>query len=63
MFDFDLITVLGQGANGFSGRFSIDKLGGVIRLEQGDDLQLLIQDDMTTRAETLGLLAEGGVAR
>ncbi len=62
MFDFDLLTAIGQGADGFSGRFSLDKLGGIIRLEQGDDLQLLIQDDMTTRVVTLGLLAEGGVA-
>jgi hypothetical protein len=63
MFDFRSPSSAGlSGANGFSGRFSMDKMGGVVRLCKGDDLELLVQDDLTTRVLSLGLLAEGGVS-
>jgi hypothetical protein len=61
MFDFELLNTQGSGADGFSGRFSLDKLGCVIRLEKGDDLELLVQDDLSAHVLTLGLLAEGSV--
>jgi hypothetical protein len=64
MFDFDILSASNpqQGANGFAGRFSIDKLGGVVRLSKGRDLQILVQDDLTTRVLSLGLLGEGIIA-
>jgi hypothetical protein len=62
MFDFRFLDNVGLGTNGFSGRFSMDKMGGIVRLGKGDDLELLVQDDLTTRVLRLGLLAEGGVS-
>lgn len=65
MYDFDLLSASNpqQGANGVSGRFTLEKLGGVVRLEQGDDLEILVQDDLTTRVLEFGILTQGGVAQ
>ena len=35
-----------QAVNGLSGRFTFTKLGSVIKLETGEELQLIIQDDL-----------------
>lgn len=50
MYDMDILTALGVGNDGLKGRMSFggqDKHGVVIRLEAGDKLQLLIQDDIS----------------
>jgi hypothetical protein len=47
-----------QGRNGFSARLTFggqEKLGSVIKLGPGDDLQFLVQDDLVTAATMLTL--------
>ena len=66
MYDFEFITVGGGGQDGFKGRLTFagqNKMGVVIRLEEGTDLQLVIQDDLTTRMAEFFIIAEGHVVQ
>lgn len=47
MYDFKFIDSLGQSPNGLSGRFTFEKLGSVIRLKPFEDLQFVVEDDLT----------------
>lgn len=50
MYDFDLLSTLGVGVDGLKGRMTFggqSKHGVVIRLEEDDQLQLVIQDDIS----------------
>jgi len=47
MFDFKMITANGQAKAGFVGRFTLTKLGALSRLRPGEDLQCIIQDDLS----------------
>jgi hypothetical protein len=47
MFDFKFIPSQGGTPDGLSGRFTFDKLGSVIRLKPFEDLQFIVQDDLT----------------
>lgn len=53
MYDFDVESASNpnQGQDGFTGRMTFggqSKMGVVIRLKQGEDLQLLVRDDLTS---------------
>jgi hypothetical protein len=51
-----------QGIDGLTFRNSFggqSKHGVVIRLEPGDELQIIVQDDMTTRADIFLMMAQG----
>lgn len=51
MFDFDIQTAQGNQQDGFTGRFTFagqSKVGVTIRLAPGEDIQLIVQDDLTT---------------
>jgi len=47
MFDFKFITAIGNSPDGLSGRFTMEKLGSVVRLAPFEDLQFIVQDDLT----------------
>jgi hypothetical protein len=60
-FDFDIFTASGQGQDGAKWRNTYagqDKHGVAIRLEPGDSLQLIIQDNLTA-LEQFRVIAEG----
>jgi len=49
-YDLNFFTVAGQGQNGLAGRYTFsgqEKHGVVIQLNQGDSLEMIIQDDLT----------------
>lgn len=51
MFDFDIQTAQGNQDDGFTGRLTFsgqEKMGAVIRLEEDQDLQMIVQDNLTT---------------
>lgn len=48
MYDFKLVPAAGNAQDGFVGRFTLAKLGSVIRLAPGEDLQVIIQDDLSS---------------
>ncbi len=61
MFDFDVETAGAQGQDGFTGRLSFggqNKMGAVIRLDADEDLQIVVQDDLTS-LDTFIIIAEG----
>jgi len=58
MYDIDIETVAKQAQNGFTGRFTFEKLGSVIRLEAGEDLQFIVQDDLSGLTE-FNIIAQG----
>lgn len=59
MYDFEIIAGTGpQDPDGFSGRFTFTKLGPFVELAPGEDLQLIIQDDLTGLTE-LEMMVEG----
>jgi hypothetical protein len=63
MFDFDILSAqnVNQGQNGFNGRLTFagqSKVGVTIRLAPGEDLQLLVRDDLTD-LDLLEIVAEG----
>lgn len=65
MFDFkiELATNPAQGQNGFTGRLTFsgqDKIGTVVRLAEGEDLEFIVQDDLSTITK-LEAIAEGHV--
>lgn len=51
MYDFDLIPAANPAPDGFSGRFTFTKLGPFIELAPGEDIELIIQDDLTGLTE------------
>lgn len=65
MFDFkiELATNPAQGQNGFTGRLTFsgqDKIGTVVRLAEGEDIEFIVQDDLSTITK-LEAIAEGHV--
>tara|TARA_R110000772_G_scaffold12772_1_gene38389 strand:+ start:180 stop:1160 length:981 start_codon:yes stop_codon:yes gene_type:complete len=61
MFDIDIEIAKGNAQDGITGRFSFsgqDKLGAVIRLKSNEDLQIIVQDDLTS-LESFKMMAEG----
>lgn len=61
MYDFDIQAALGNQQDGFTGRLTFggqEKLGVVIRLKQGEDLQIVIQDDLTS-LQLFEIICEG----
>jgi len=50
MYDFDLYTVAKNAQSGFKGRLTYggqSKIGVVVRLSENDDLEIIVQDDLT----------------
>jgi hypothetical protein len=47
MYDFKFILAGGGAPNGASGRFTFEKLGSVVRLKPFEDLQFIVQDNLT----------------
>ena len=61
MFDFDIQAASGNQQDGFTGRLTFagqDKMGAVIRLKEAEDLQIIIQDDLTSLT-SLQIIVEG----
>jgi len=61
MFDFDIELVSQQGQDGFTGRLTFagqNKMGAVIRIGADEDLQIVIQDDLTSLS-SFTVIAEG----
>lgn len=61
MFDFDIEVVGQQGQDGFTGRLTFagqNKMGAVIRIGPDEDLQIVIQDDLTS-LDSFTIIAEG----
>lgn len=63
MFDFEVISATNpaQGQHGFFGRMTFagqSRIGVTLRLEPGEDLQIIIQDDLTTLLD-FKIIAEG----
>ena len=50
MFDLKFIPSQGGAPDGLSGRLTFSKLGAVIRLRPFEDLQYIVQDDLTLGA-------------
>lgn len=55
MYDFKFIPSQGSAPDGLSGRFTFSNLGAVIRLKPFEDLQFIVQDNLTaiTRFEII----------
>ena len=60
MYNFDIETVANNAQNGINARFTLSNLGAIVRLLPFEDLQLVVQDDLTglTRFE---IIAEGHI--
>jgi len=58
MFDLEIQTAANQAQDGFTGRFTITRLGQVVRIGAGEDLQIIIQDDLTS-LDSFTIIAEG----
>ena len=61
MYDYDPETVTQQGQDGFTGRLTFagqNKMGAVIRIGPDEDLQIIIQDDLTSLT-SFTVIAEG----
>lgn len=61
MYDFDIQLATGNQQDGFTGRMTFagpSKMGVVIRLKKGEDLQMIIQDDLSS-LEILEIICEG----
>ena len=58
MYDFDIQLASGNQQDGFTGRFTFEKLGSVLRLEQNEDLQFIVQDDLSGLTE-FNIIAQG----
>ena len=58
MYDFDIQLASGNQQDGFTGRFTFEKLGSVLRLEQNEDLQFIVQDDLSDLTE-FNIIAQG----
>ena len=51
MYDLKFITAKKNSPDGLSGRFTFENLGSVIRLKPFEDLQFIVQDDLTALSE------------
>lgn len=61
MYDFELISSGGpQSPDGFSGRFTLSKLGAVLEIKPGEDVQLIIQDDLSALSK-FEIIVEGHI--
>ena len=61
MFDVGIELAKGNAQDGITGRFSFagqDKLGAVVRLKANEDLQIIVQDDLTS-LESFTMIAQG----
>ena len=58
MFDLEIQDAASQAQDGITGRFTFDKLGQVVRIGAGEDLQIVIQDDLTS-LDSFTIIAEG----
>ena len=61
MYDFDIQAAQGAQQDGFTGRLTFagqNKMGAVIRLAANEDLQIIIQDDLTSLT-SFSVIAEG----
>ena len=61
MYDFDIQAASGNQQDGFTGRLTFagqNKMGTVIRLREQEDLQIIIQDDLTS-LDTFTIIVEG----
>jgi len=58
MFDVEIQSVASQAQDGLTGRFTFEKLGQVVRIGAGEDLQIIIQDDLTSLT-SFEVIAEG----
>ena len=69
MYDFQLLSTVGQGQDGFWSRITFggsNKIGAAQRLGVGEDLEILIQDDLTTgtpNIQSLEIVAEGHITK
>lgn len=66
MFDWDALSASnpGQGLNGFSGRLTFagqNKMGVVVRLEPGENLELIVQDNLSSLV-SFYMILEGSLA-
>ena len=61
MYDLDIEAAQGNQQDGFTGRLTFggqNKMGAVIRLKTTEDMQVIVQDDLTS-LDTFNLVAEG----
>jgi len=61
MYDLDIQAASGNQQDGFTGRLTFggqNKLGAVVRIGEGEDFQVVIQDDLTSLG-TFNVIAEG----
>lgn len=61
MYDFDIQAASGNQQDGFTARLTFggwSKMGAVIRLREDEDLQIIVQDDLTSLG-TFSIIAEG----
>jgi len=61
MYDFNIETASGNQQDGFTGRLTFagqNKMGAVIRIGSNEDLQVVIQDDLTSLS-LFKMIAEG----
>lgn len=61
MYNFDVELAGAQGQDGFTGRFTFggqNRMGAVVRLGPGEDLEIVIQDDLTS-LDNFIIIAEG----
>ena len=58
MYDFSIIAASGNQQDGATGRFTFQKLGSVIRLAPFEDLQFIVQDDLTS-LDSLTIAVQG----
>lgn len=58
MYDFSIIPASGNQQDGATGRFTFEKLGSVVRLKPFEDLQFIVQDDLTS-IDLLTIVVQG----
>jgi hypothetical protein len=61
MYDFEFIPAKGSADAGVSGRFTFQKLGSVIRLKPFEDLEFVIQDDLSSLVKFNATVEGAGV--
>ena len=59
MYDLTFISAIGAAPDGIRGRFTFGALGSVVRLAPFEDLQFIVQDDLTLLTK-FGITVEGG---
>jgi len=58
MYDIAIQAASGNQQDGLTGRFTLSALGAVVRIGEGEDLQIIIQDDLTSLG-SFTIIAEG----